>query len=61
MASSDEIDAFVSAAAALLDLQLSETSHRAVAANIAILLDRASDFEGIKMADDLDPATLLRP
>jgi hypothetical protein len=61
MASSDEIDAFVSAAAALLDLKLSGTSHRAVAANIAILLDRAADFEAIEMADDLDPATLLRP
>jgi hypothetical protein len=61
MASSEEIDAFVSAAAVLLDLQLSDDSHRAVAANIAILLERASDFEAVEMADDLDPATLLRP
>lgn len=61
MATPDDIDAFVSAAAVLLDMALSDDSHRAVAANIAILLDRASDFEAIEMADDLDPATLLRP
>ena len=55
-----DIAEFVSAAAALLNLDLSPESHSAVAANIAILLDRANDFEGQDLPDDLDPATLLR-
>ena len=60
MPSRSDIDTFVSAAAVLLELQLSADSHAAVAANVSILLDRSRDFEALTLADDLDPAGLLR-
>ena len=56
----DTIEAYVAAAAAMLDLALSPDSAAGVANNMAVLMERAAEFADIPIEEAADPAALLR-
>jgi hypothetical protein len=58
--SEDSVEAHVRAGAAMLNLQLDETSFAVVVANTHVLRAQQALFMDLDLPDDLDPVTLLR-
>ena len=57
---SDELEAYVDNAAALLRLKLDDDSRREVIANLRILRAHAAEFADRQMEDALEPAAVLQ-
>jgi hypothetical protein len=55
-----DLDAYLDAAAAWFSYDLSEESHAAVRANLALLKDNSANFMDIELDPHLDPASVLR-
>ncbi len=55
------LEAYVTTAASLLNLDLTGDAREAVAGNLANLRRLAGTFADLPLADDLDPAPVYRP
>jgi len=56
----DQLDAYIAAAAAALDLPVAEEWKSAVRANLAVTLRFARMVEGVALPDEAEPADLYR-